>query len=109
LVNQIWGTGGGERIFFYFDVDCMIIYPEDKGGFDRVYARIHIRNSASGADGITSAGGAAPSASNFLTNYTIKSQKEKNAILISPQSLAQFIDNLKVLVDLGYEAQFKLT
>jgi hypothetical protein len=25
----------------------MIIYPEDKGGFDRVYARIHIRNAPS--------------------------------------------------------------
>lgn len=80
----------------------MILYPEDKGGFDRVYTRIHIRNAAAAGDGQASSG-------NFLTNYTIKSQKEKNAILISPQSLTQFIDNLKVLVDLGYEAQFKLT
>ena len=82
----------------------MIIYPEDRGGFDRVYARIHIRNAPTEA--AIAAGG--PS-SNFLSNYTIKSQKEKNAILVSPQSLPQFIDNLKVLVDLGYEAQFKLT
>lgn len=29
--------------------------------------------------------------------------------MISPQSLPHFIENLKVLVDLGYEAQFKLT
>ncbi len=82
----------------------MIIYPEDRGGFDRVYARIHIRNAPSGGEG-----GAGGLQSNFLTNYTIKSQKEKNAILISPQSLSHFIENLKVLVDLGYEAQFKLT
>lgn len=76
----------------------MIIYPEDKGGFDRVYLRIHIRNAAEGVG-----------QGSFLTNYTIKSQKEKNAILVAPQSLTQFIDNLKVLVDLNYEAQFKLT
>lgn len=95
-MNQIWGTTP-ERIFFYFDTDCMIVYPEDKGGFDRVYARIHIRNLPGETQGP------------FLSNYTIKSQKEKNAILVAPQSLAQFIDNLKVLVDLGYEAQFKLT
>ena len=44
-----------------------------------------------------------------MSNYTIKSQKEKNAVLIAPQSLSAFIDNLKVLVDLNYEAQFKLT
>ena len=102
LVNQIWGPGtggGGERIFLYFDCDCMIIYPEEKGGFDRVYARIHIRNAPSAAE--SAAGG---QQGNFLTNYTIKSQKEKNAILLSPQNLAQFIENLKVLVDLGYEA-----
>jgi uncharacterized membrane protein len=75
-------------VYFYFDQDCMIIYPEDKGGFDRVYARIHIRNvpSSSGGGG---AGGAESGMGgaflgNFLSNYTIKSQKEKNAILISP-------------------------
>jgi hypothetical protein len=38
LVNQIWGGSGQEKIYFYFDQDCMIIYPEDRGGFDRVYA-----------------------------------------------------------------------
>ena len=82
MVNQIWGTSGAqssERIFFYFDTDNMIIYPEDKGGFDRVYARIHIRNTPTDSS--------AAAQGNFLTNYTIKSQKEKNAILVSPQSL----------------------
>jgi hypothetical protein len=58
----------------------MIIYPEDKGGFDRVYARIHIRNAPSP----TGEGGGSALQGNFLSNYTIKSQKEKNAILISP-------------------------
>ena len=84
----------------------MIIYPEDKGGFDRVYARIHIRNAPPAGGNEGSGMGIQ---SNFLSNYTIKSQKEKNAILISPQSLTHFTENLKVLVDLGYEAQFKLT
>ncbi len=51
LVNQIWGGSGQEKIYFYFDQDSMIIYPEDKGGFDRVYARIHIRNAPSSAEG----------------------------------------------------------
>ena len=68
LVNQIWGGSGQEKIYFYFDQDCMIIYPEDRGGFDRVYARIHIRNAPTGAEG----GGGGMQA-NFLSNYTIKS------------------------------------
>jgi hypothetical protein len=36
----------------------MIIYPEDKGGFDRVYARIHIRNAppTSGNEGSSGMG-----------------------------------------------------
>jgi hypothetical protein len=63
LANQIWATANGERIFFYFDQDCMIIYPEDKGGFDRVYMRVHIRNAPTDA----------AVAGNFLSNYTIKS------------------------------------
>lgn len=71
MVNQIWGTTAGERIFFYFDTDCMIIYPEDKGGFDRVYARIHIRNQSLSTDGVASATGVPTG--NFLSNYTIKS------------------------------------
>jgi hypothetical protein len=74
-VNQIWGGSGSERIFFYFDQDCMIIYPEDKGGFDRVYARIHIRNApptpTGGNEGSSMGGGSIHS--NFLSNYTIKS------------------------------------
>ena len=33
---------------FYFDTDQMIIYPAEKGGFDRIYGRIHILNSKAG-------------------------------------------------------------
>ena len=69
-MNQIWGGSGGEKIYFYFDQDCMIIYPEDKGGFDRVYARIHIRNAPPAGGNEGSGMGIQ---SNFLSNYTIKS------------------------------------
>eukprot|EP00347_Sterkiella_histriomuscorum_P007817 403347449 len=97
LVSHLWGNA--ERILFYFDNDQMIIYPEEKGGFDRVYARIHILNThQKSGDG-----------QHFFTNYSIKSQKDKNAILIQVTNLPTFIDNLKILVDLGYDAILKLT
>lgn len=35
--------------------------------------------------------------------------RPKSAILISPKDIKSFIDDLKVLVDLGYDAAFKLT
>lgn len=44
-----------------------------------------------------------------MSSYQIKSQKEKSAILISPHDLQGFILDLKVLVELGYDAMFKLT
>ena len=77
----------------------MIIYPENRSGFDKVFARIHINNvNPQRGEG-----------QNFFASYQIKSQKEKNAILISPHNLASFIEDLKVLVELGYDAMFKLT
>lgn len=44
LAQQIWKQG--EKIFFYFDTDSMIIYPESRAGFDKVFARIHVDNSS---------------------------------------------------------------
>ena len=77
----------------------MIIYPETRSGFDKVFARIHINNAnPKGSEG-----------QYFFASYQIKSQKEKNAILISPHNLPSFLEDLKVLVELGYDAMFKLT
>ena len=39
----------------------------------------------------------------------IKSQRDKCAVVIRPKSIQSFIEDLKVLVDLGYDAGFKLT
>lgn len=44
LASQIWRND--DKIFFYFDTDQMIIYPENRSGFDKVFARIHIANSS---------------------------------------------------------------
>jgi len=33
-----------DKIFFYFDESNMFIYPDERAGFDKVFARIHIRN-----------------------------------------------------------------
>lgn len=97
LTSQIWRND--DKIFLYFDGDQMIIYPENRSGFDKVFARIHINNvNPQRGEG-----------QNFFASYQIKSQKEKNAILISPHNLASFIEDLKVLVELGYDAMFKLT
>jgi len=45
----------------------------------------------------------------FFANFSIKSQKEKNAIVVIPRDITSFVEDLKVLVDLGYEGSFKLT
>jgi hypothetical protein len=73
----------------------MVIYPQEKAGFDKVFARIHIRNQNEQAS--------------FFANYQIKSQREKNAIVIQPKNIKSFIDDLKILVNLNYESNFKLT
>lgn len=75
----------------------MVIYPQERGGFDRVFARIHISN-------LTAAHGGG-----FFKSFTIKSLKAKNAVLVSPKSLKGFIEDLKVLVDLNDDAAFRLT
>ncbi len=41
LVSQIWS--GVDRIYMYFDEESVIVYPEERRGFDRIYARVHIR------------------------------------------------------------------
>lgn len=88
LTSQIWKND--EKIYFYFDTDQVIIYPESRQGFDKIFARIHI------------------TAKDFFSSYQIKSQKEKSAILISPHQLSSFMGDLKVLDELGYDALFKL-
>ena len=77
----------------------MVIYPAERSGFDKVYARIHISNLTAAHGG----GGG------FFKSFSIKSLKPKNAVLVSPKSLKGFIEDLKVLVDLGYDAYFRLT
>ena len=77
----------------------MIIYPENRTGFDKIFARIHINNTNPKAI----------EGQNFFSAYQIKSQKEKCAILISPHDLTGFIQDLKILEELGYDAMFKLT
>ncbi|CDW88775.1 UNKNOWN [Stylonychia lemnae] len=98
LASQIWGNTG--RIFFYFDDTKMIIYPEEKNPFDRVFARVHIDLLAMDTNDIQV---------HFFHQYNIKSQKDKNAVLICPLNFPLFVENLKILVELGYDAQFKLT
>lgn len=82
----------------YFDEENVVIYPGEKGGFDRVFARIHISNLTSAHGG----GG-------FFKSFTIKSFKKKNAVLISPKDLKGFIEDLKVIIDLDADANFRLT
>jgi len=94
---SIWAhSGDEEQVFFYFDSENMVIYPSERGGFDKVYARIHISN-LTGSHGC------------FFKSFTIKSLKKKNAVLVAPKSLKGFIEDLKVLVDLNYDAAFRLT
>lgn len=47
MTSQIWKND--EKIYFYFDADQMIIYPENRSGFDKIFARIHINNTHSKA------------------------------------------------------------
>lgn len=98
VYTNVWNNNQeDDQIFFYFDDENMVIYPGEKGGFDRIFARIHISN-------LTSAHGGG-----FFKSFTIKSLKRKNAVLVSPKSLKGFIEDLKVLVDLNYDASFRLT
>ena len=90
--SQYWGQ---DQILFYFDENTIIFYPADKAGFEKIYARVLLTDV--NGDG------------KFFQTYTIKSLKEKSAIVISPKSINQFIMNLKSLVDCKYDASFKLT
>ena len=73
-----------------------MIYPEEAGGFDKVFARIHITN-------VYSEGGGG-----FFQSYTVKSLKKKSAVLLTPKKLSSFIEDLKVLIDLNADATFIL-
>jgi hypothetical protein len=53
-VKGIWGDKGETgQIMFYFDNDQMIIYPEHKGGWDRIYSRVHVLNHLSMAGDVS--------------------------------------------------------
>ena len=96
MVNSnLWSND--DVIYFYFDTDNVVIYPETVSGIDRVFARIHIRNLTGEQSGPA-----------FFSGYTVKSVKAKSAVLISPKKLSSFIEDLKVLVDLNDDGTFKL-
>ena len=38
---NLWSSG--ERIYIFFDNDHCIVYPESRGGFDKIYAFARIR------------------------------------------------------------------
>lgn len=96
LVNgSLWGSD--EKIYFYFDNMNVVIYPEERGGFERVWGRIHIGNLVSENGG------------GFFSSYVVKSMKPKNSVLVTPKRLGSLVDDLKVLVDLNCDATFKLT
>ena len=91
VYSNIWQhqTTEADQIFFYFDSDTLIIYPRDQScGFKDVFSRIHISNLYS------------PHGGSFFKSYTIKSLKQKNAVLYSPKSIKDFIEELKMLIDL---------
>ena len=94
LNGSLWGQD--EKIYFYFDNQNVVIYPEERGGFDRVWGRIHIGNLVSENGG-------------FFSAYTVKSMKAKNSVLLCPRKLASLVEDLKVVVDLNCDACFKLT
>lgn len=70
MSTQYWEKNLDEKILFYFDEECIVIYPSEKGGLDKIYARIHITNSCGGDN------------FKFCSTYQIKSLKEKSAILV---------------------------
>jgi hypothetical protein len=43
LVNNVyWDKSLDDKILFYFDEDSVVIYPSEKAGIDRIYAKIQI-------------------------------------------------------------------
>lgn len=91
----------------YFDDSSLVIYPaEDVSSIElnAVYARIHISNV--GLNGDKDCIGSNRSA--FFKEYTIKSLKDRNAVLIELRSVRELLENLKVLIDLDFDASFKL-
>ena len=95
---SIWKAG--ERIDIYFDDKSIVIYPEEKQGFEQLFGKIYIIPIPH-AESATLFG--------FMSTYKWVSQQENNAITISPLKFNEFLDGLKVLSDLGYDGNFKLT
>ena len=89
--NTYWDKSLDDKIYFYFDDESIVIYPCEKGGLDKVFARIKIEVKSSDQN-------------SFFNNYLIKSLKEKNAMLVSPKKLSVLIENLKRLTESQYDA-----
>ena len=84
--NTYWDKSMDDKIYFYFDDESIVIYPCEKAGMDRIFARIKVEVRSSDSN-------------SFFNDYLIKSLKEKNAMLIAPKKLSVLIENLKRLVD----------
>ena len=95
---SIWKTG--ERINIYFDERSIVIYPEEKQGLDQLFGKIFI---------IPIPNAELSTLFGFMTKYKCVSQQENNAILVSPHRFNDFLEGVKVLSDLGYDGEFKLT
>ena len=73
--NTYWDKSMDDKIYFYFDDESIVIYPCEKGGFDKIYARIKVEVKSSDQN-------------SFFSEYLIKSLKEKNAMLVAPKRLS---------------------
>ena len=98
MMTSIWKSG--ESIYIYFSDKNIVIYPEERLGFEQIFGRVHILPVSQAESG---------NLFGFMSNYKCCSQQEDNGILLSPHRFSDFVDSLKVLVELGIDGEFKLT
>ena len=107
---QIWERN--DKVLFFFDDNIMMVYPDERAGFDKVFARFTITNKLDRDqvphEGVVTRAGPGSSAV-FFDNYLVRSQKENNVVVIMPLELNSFLEDLKVLIELGYNGEFKLS
>ncbi|CAI2371958.1 unnamed protein product [Moneuplotes crassus] len=97
-LNSLWKSG--EQINLFFTEEDIVIYPDEKLAFDQIFGRVHIRPIPDAKTGV---------AEGFCKNYVVTSQCENNAVLITPYKFSEFMDSLKVMVEMEAEGEFKLT